>query len=59
MADDLKQKGPRDKSVISLEEDWEVKYWTTALGCSVMDLKAAVKAAGHSVKKVREYLEKK
>jgi hypothetical protein len=59
MADNLKQKGPRDKSAISLLEDWEVKYWTTALGCSVMDLKAAVKAVGHSTEKVREYLEKR
>jgi predicted secreted Zn-dependent protease len=59
MADNLKEKGPRDKSAISLQEDWEVKYWTTALGCSVMDLKAAVDAVGHSAERVKEYLEKK
>lgn len=59
MADNLKHKGPRDRSAISLLEDWEVKYWTIALGCSVMDLKAAVGAVGHSAVKVKEYLGKK
>ena len=59
MADNLKHRGPRDRSAISLQEDWEVKYWTTALGCSVMDLKAAVEAVGHSAAKVKEYFEKK
>ncbi len=56
MSDNLKKKGPRDKKAISLLEDWEVKYWTSALGCSVMELKDAVEAAGHSAERVRNYL---
>ncbi len=32
MADDLKQRGPQDASRISLNEEWEVQYWTKALG---------------------------
>ena len=58
MSDNLSDKGPQDSQRISLQEDWEVKYWTEALACSVMELKEAVEAVGHSVDKVRAYLEK-
>ena len=58
MSDNLKNRGPRDASVISLLEDWEVKYWTEALGCSVMELKAAVAAVGHSAQKVKAHFAK-
>jgi hypothetical protein len=55
MADNLHKK-PQDGKLISLKEDWEVKYWTEALACSVIELKAAVEAVGHSAERVREYL---
>lgn len=58
MADNLDNRGPRDAGLISLTEDWEVKYWSKALACSVMELTEAVKAVGHSAKAVREYLKK-
>lgn len=58
MSDNLDNRGPRDAALISLTEDWEVKYWSKALACSVMELSAAVKAVGHSAKAVREYLKK-
>jgi len=58
MSDNLKNRGPKDKKRISLTEDWEVKYWTGALGCSVMELKEAVNAVGHSADEVRIYLKK-
>jgi hypothetical protein len=58
MSDNLNDKGSQDRKLISLEEDWEVKYWTEALACSVMELKDAVAAVGHSAQKVREYLER-
>ena len=57
MSDNLNNRGPQDGKRISLEEDWEVKYWTEALACSVMELKEAVEAVGHSAEKVRQYLE--
>ena len=58
MADNLDNRGPRDAGLISLTEDWEVKYWSKALACSVMELTEAVKAVGHSAKAVREHLKK-
>jgi hypothetical protein len=57
MSDNLDNRGPQDSKRISLQEDWEVKYWTETLACSVMELKEAVDAVGHSVEKVRAYLE--
>ncbi len=58
MSDNLDNKGPQDSKLISLNEDWEVKYWTEAFGCSVMQLKDAVKAVGHSAEKIKEYLKR-
>ena len=57
--DNLKNKGPHDRSKISLSEDWEVKYWTETLAVSSKELQAAVKKVGNSVDKVKEYLSKK
>ena len=54
--DDLKNSGPQDRKRISLSEDWEVKWWTTKLGISSMELQEAVKKVGNSVEKVKEYV---
>jgi len=59
MADDLKKKGPADRSRINVNEDWEVEWWTRELGCSDAELREAVAAVGTSVVSVREYLNKK
>ena len=58
MPDHLKHKSPQDKKRISLTEDWEVKYWTEALACSVLQLKAAVNAVGHPADAVKTFLKK-
>jgi hypothetical protein len=58
MADDLHKKRPQDASKISLIEDWEVRYWCEKFGCTEAQLRAAVKAVGHSAAKVEEYLKK-
>ena len=42
MSDDLKNKGPQDRSRIAMGEEHEVRYWTEALGVSREKLKAAV-----------------
>ncbi len=54
--DNLKDKGPQDRNLISLSEDWEVKWWTKSLGVSVMELKEVVSKVGNSAAKVKEYL---
>jgi len=59
MADDLKKRGPQDRSRINVHEEHEVRYWTQELGVSREQLEAAVKAAGVSAQTVREHLKKK
>lgn len=58
MSDDLNNRGPVDRSLISLTEPHEVKYWTHALGVSFDELKRAVDKVGHSAAKVRQELGK-
>ena len=58
MADDLKNRGPADRSKISLTERWEVDYWSKALGCGETKLRSAVKAAGNGAAAVRAWLAK-
>lgn len=53
MADNLNIRQPQDKNFISLSEDWEVKYWTKALGVTEQQLRAAVKAVGSGTKKLK------
>jgi hypothetical protein len=56
MADDPKNRGPRDRARINVGEDYEVRYWTEELGCTSTELRAAVAAVGPMVEKVRAYL---
>jgi ribonuclease PH len=56
MSDDLKNRGPQDRSRISLSEPWEVQYWTKELGITREELERAVKSAGNSVNAVRQHL---
>ncbi|MFK3875883.1 DUF3606 domain-containing protein [Pantoea agglomerans] len=58
MADDLNRREPEDKRFISLSEDWEVRYWTKALGVTKEELQKAVAAVGTGTAKVKEYLGK-
>jgi hypothetical protein len=44
MADDRSKRAPQDAKLISLNEDYEVAYWTKKLG------------VGHSAAAVEEYL---
>lgn len=56
MPDDPTKRGPQDRSRISLEEDYEVRYWTRRFGVSKEELAEAVRAVGHSVERVSEHL---
>jgi hypothetical protein len=58
MSDNLKERTPQDASRISLSEEWEVCYWTKALGVSKERLTELVKEHGNSATKVREALGK-
>jgi 3-oxoacyl-[acyl-carrier-protein] synthase III len=54
--DDLKNKGPQDRSKINMHEDYEVKYWTKELGVSKEKLQKAVDKVGNSAAAVRKEL---
>jgi hypothetical protein len=56
MSDNTNDRGPADRSRISLEQDHEVRYWTSALGCTEEELRQAVAAVGASAEAVRTSL---
>ena len=56
MSDDKTKRGSQDRSRISLSEDYEVRYWTEALGVSRERLEELVRKHGNSAEKVREAL---
>jgi pyrroloquinoline quinone (PQQ) biosynthesis protein C len=58
MSDNLQKSGPQDRSRINVNESWELKHWTEALGVSKEQLEAAVKAVGTSVSAVKAHLGK-
>ena len=57
MPDD-KERRKLDKTRININDPKEVHNWCKSLGCSVLQLKTAVRAVGTSAEKVRKYLEK-
>ena len=59
MPDDLKTRGPADRSRVNVHERWEVEYWCGHWGCTADELRAAVTAAGVMAKDVEEHLKKK
>jgi hypothetical protein len=58
MADDLTNRGPADRSRINMHEDYEIRYWTKALGVSKDELQRLVDKHGNSAAKIKEALEK-
>lgn len=58
MSDDLKNRGPQDRSSISLGEEWEVVYWTKSLGVSRERLEQVVREHGNSAEAVKTALTK-
>lgn len=58
MSDDKSKTGAPDRDRISLEEDYEVQYWTKELGVRVERLRAAVQAVGPAVDAVRRHLQR-
>ena len=58
MADDKNNTGSPDRDRINLEEDYEVRYWTQALGVSEEQLRQAVQQVGSTAEAVRRHLGK-
>jgi hypothetical protein len=58
MSDNLKIRGPADRSRVNVNETWEVAYWCRELGCTESDLRRAVNAVGPMVANVRRHLGK-
>ena len=48
MVDDLKNRGPQDRSRVNVNEPWEVRWWTGEFGCTEQQLRDAVREAGVS-----------
>jgi len=55
----LQKHRARDKMLIAISQPYEVRYWSKKFKVSPAKLKAAVKAVGHSSKKVGAYLARK
>ncbi|MBI1684065.1 DUF3606 domain-containing protein [Caulobacter hibisci] len=58
MSDDKTRPGPQDASRISLGEDYEVAYWTKALGVTRQQLEEAVGKVGNGAEAVRAFLQR-
>jgi hypothetical protein len=56
MSDDKTKTHPQDAARINVGEDYEVRYWTEALGISEAALREAVQQVGPGAEKVRQYL---
>jgi len=56
MSDDKTYTDGLDRQLISMKEDYEVKYWTDVLGVSKAQLQHAVDQVGNSVDAVRSFL---
>jgi hypothetical protein len=56
MSDDTQDRGPRDRSRIDVDQDYELRYWTRELGVDEETLKAAVRRVGPMVNDVRSAL---
>lgn len=58
MTDDKSKTGGPDRERINVNEDYELQYWTNALGVSADELREAVKAVGPTAAAVRQRLGK-
>lgn len=56
MADDKTKRGPQDRLRINVHEDYELRYWTKALGVTEEELKELVKKHGTTAKEIRRVL---
>jgi hypothetical protein len=58
MSDDKSKVGQQDRNRINMNEDYEVRHWTKALGVSRGELERAIAKVGNSAAAVRKELGK-
>jgi hypothetical protein len=58
VTDDKSKTGGPDRERINVNEDYELQYWTKALGVSADVVREAVKAVGPTAAAVRQHLGK-
>ena len=58
VADDLKERGPADRTRVNINEPYEIVYWTQAFDCSEEDLRKAVAEVGVMADEVRAWVAK-
>ena len=58
MSDNPQDRGPRDRSRISLEQEHEVRYWSMHFGITEQELREAVAKVGNSAEAVMRELGK-
>ena len=56
MAGNRNDSGPRDRTTINMNEDFEVRYWSKELGVSVQQLKSAMRSVGDKTDDIRKEL---
>ncbi len=56
MSDDKTNRGPQDRSRVSMSEDYEVQYWSDKFGVSRDRLQQAVDRVGNGADAVEEFL---
>lgn len=56
MFHDLKERAPRDLSLIHTDEVWEVRWWSVKFGVTKHQLRKAVEAVGPTPAQVERYL---
>lgn len=56
MSDNLRDRGPADRSRVNVHEPYEVRYWTGKFGCTEAQLRAAVRAVGVMAADVERHL---
>jgi hypothetical protein len=56
MSDDVRKRGPEDRSRINVNEPWELKYWSKTLGVTPDRLKEVIRQVGTRTEDVEQYL---
>ena len=50
---------PSDLTRVTLDQPWEIEYWTKSLGATEQELRDALHAVGPSAEQVQSYLSRK
>jgi hypothetical protein len=56
MSDDLNDRGPRDRSRINFDEEWEIRWWCMKFGVTEEQLRSAVDTVGPTSAEIERHL---